>query len=140
MPTSLSTLYRRHSKLIKYGVIGALSSSVDFLIYTSLVLAGMEMLLANIIGVNIGIFTSFTLNRLYNFRVKDHAKQRFVTFYAVGLSGLALSSLMLYGLVDGLALNEISAKVITIVAVAIFQFVINSRVTFRQTKDLTPNL
>lgn len=98
------------------------------------------MMMANVVGVNVGILTSFTLNRRYNFRVKDRAKQRFVTFYAVGLSGLAISSLMLYAMVDGLGLNEIVAKVITIVAVALFQFVVNSRITFRQTHSTTNTL
>ncbi|MCM1336964.1 MAG: GtrA family protein [Candidatus Amulumruptor caecigallinarius] len=137
---TLSELYQRHSKLIKYGVIGALSSSVDFIMYSLLVLGGVDMMMANVVGVNVGILTSFTLNRRYNFRVKDRAKQRFVTFYAVGLSGLAISSLMLYAMVDGLGLNEIVAKVITIVAVALFQFVVNSRITFRQTHSTTNTL
>jgi len=131
---TLIELYRSNSKIIKYGLIGAASSSLDFVIYTALVVAGLNMFWANVIGVNCGIVTSFILNRRYNFKVKDHAAHRFMSFYMVGMAGLALSTGLLYILVESMALNEFFSKLVTIVAVALLQFVFNSRVTFKQTK------
>lgn len=131
---NLIELYRNNSKIIKYGLIGAASSTLDFVIYTALVMTGMNMLWANVIGVNCGIVTSFILNRRYNFKVKDHAAHRFVSFYLVGMAGLALSTGLLYILVECMGLNEIFSKLVTIVAVALLQFALNSRVTFKQTK------
>lgn len=125
-------LIRANSRLIIYGIIGAFSSTLDFVIYTSLVMIGLNMLIANVIGVNIGIFTSFSLNRTYNFKVKDHSRRRFASFYAVGLIGLLLSTAILYLTVDILHLSEITAKIIAIIIVALFQFILNSKITFRK--------
>ena len=127
----INVIYWKYSKLIKYGIFGASSSCLDFVVYTMLIMFNMNMLLANVIGVNCGIFTSFILNRKYNFRVKDHTKQRFIIFYTIGLIGLALSSGLLYTLVLCMGMNEIIAKMITILVVALFQFFLNSRITFK---------
>lgn len=132
MSNKIIELYYKHSRIIKYGVIGAWSSFIDVVSYTILVMASVNMLVANVIGVHIGIMNSFILNRRYNFRVKDYTKQRFISFYIIGLLGLALSSGFLYLFVDGIGMNEIIAKVITIVIVALFQFVLNSRITFKR--------
>lgn len=131
MKDKIKKLYKTNSRLIKYGLIGGLSSSLDFAIYTLLVITNINLLIANIIGVNAGIFTSFILNRQFNFKVKDHTGQRFLSFYTIGLIGLVISSGLLYVFVDCLSLNKIIAKIITIVLVALIQFILNSRVTFK---------
>ncbi len=113
-------------------MIGGVSSSIDFIIYTILVTAHLNVLVANVIGVNIGILTSFVLNRQYNFKVKDRVKQRFISFYTIGLIGLGISSAFLYLFVDLWDMNKVYSKVITIILVAIIQFILNSRVTFKK--------
>lgn len=125
-------LYYRYSKVIRYGVIGAFSSSVDFVAYTLLVMTGVHLMSANVCGVIMGIFTSFLLNRRYNFKVTDRVVKRFLSFFAVGLIGLGLSSALLYVFVERLSVNEIVAKIVTIFVVAVFQFCLNSSITFKK--------
>ena len=80
-------IYNRFRNLILYGIIGSLSSFLDFCVFTVLTsVVGLYYLLANCISVLVGITTSFLLNRAYNFKVKDKAKKRFVIFLTVGLS------------------------------------------------------
>lgn len=114
-----------------YGIIGAFSVGLDFLIYSILVIVGVNLLLANVVGVNIGIVTSFCLNRKHNFRVTDHTRRRFMTFYIVGLIGLAISTGMLLVMVDLVGCDEYLAKIVTIVAVALIQFFLNKTITFK---------
>ncbi len=128
----LTTIIHKNARLIRYGMIGGVSSSIDFIIYTILVTAHLNVLVANVIGVNIGILTSFVLNRQYNFKVKDRVKQRFISFYTIGLIGLGISSAFLYLFVDLWDMNKVYSKVITIILVAIIQFILNSRVTFKK--------
>ena len=128
----ISSVLKRYWNLLLYGLIGLLSSSVDFCIYSILVMLHSDLFVANAIGVNIGIITSFSLNRRSNFKVKDHARLRFTSFYLIGMIGLAISTGILYLAVDIWDINEFYAKGITIILVAIIQFLLNKTITFRR--------
>ena len=129
-------LLEKYKELILYGIIGASCASLDFMVYILMLhLLGAEnVLVANCIGVVCGIVASFTLNRQFNFKVKDKTKQRFLIFLIVGLTGLAISSGALYLLVDVLDYNELYAKLLTIVVVSIIQFILNKTITFKKTQ------
>lgn len=121
--------------LILYGLIGGFCASLDFCIFSILCHWGiMSYLWANIISTHIGIITSFTLNRSINFKVKDNAVVRFLSFYVVGLVGLGISELTLYIMVSIFNLNELICKIMTIILVAILQFLLNKYFTFRKYK------
>lgn len=130
---TLKELYSRFRNLILYGVIGGCCAALDFGVYTALCYKGiMPYLVANIISIHVGIFTSFVLNRSINFKVKDKTATRLLSFYTVGLSGLGISELMLYLLVSIGGLNELVCKLLSIVVVALVQFFLNKHITFRR--------
>ena len=132
----LVIIYQRSRNLILYGIIGGFCSALDFVIYTLLChFDVLPYLWATVISVHIGIFTSFVLNRQLNFKIKDKIPQRFISFYLVGLTGLGISSLMLYLMVDYAHLNEIVCKLITIVIVALVQYFLNKYITFKPSKQ-----
>jgi putative flippase GtrA len=115
-----------------YGIIGGFCAALDFGVYTALCYFDMmPYLWANIISIHVGIFMSFLLNRSFNFKVKDKATKRFLSFYAVGLTGLGISELMLYLMVTLGGMNELLCKLISIVVVALIQFLLNKYITFR---------
>lgn len=122
--------FRKFRNLILYGIIGAFSAGVDFLFYTLLTHTGMNYLLANVLSVGVGIITSFILNRHYNFRVKDKVIRRFMIFLLVGVIGLLLSSLILYLLINVGEQDVLISKLVSIVVVALVQFVLNKYITF----------
>lgn len=128
--------YLQFRHLILYGIIGSFSSGLDFLIYTFLVqLVGFQYLAANCISVIAGISTSFYLNRNYNFKVKDHTKRRFSIFLTVGLCGLVMSNLILYLCIDNLGMDKLISKLLSIVLVVFFQFLVNKYLTFKPTNN-----
>lgn len=129
----LTRLFSKYRNLILYGIIGAICASIDFGVY-SLLSLWIPYLVANIISVHCGIFCSFYLNRNYNFKVKDNTGKRFLSFYLVGLAGLGLSELLLFVLADKMGWHYIAAKLLTVVVVALFQFVLNKFVTFKTSK------
>ncbi len=132
MLNKLCALYARFRNLILYGIIGGFCAGLDFFVYS--VLCQFEVMLylwANVISIHCGIFCSFFLNRSFNFKVKDRATQRFLSFYAVGLTGLAISEGMLYLMVTMVGWNELFCKLISIVVVALIQFILNKYITFR---------
>lgn len=119
-----------NKEFILYTVIGGFCAGLDFGVYTALCFI-MPYLWANVISTHCGIFCSFLLNRQFNFKVKDKTLIRFLSFYTVGLIGLSISSLLLYILVDLVNANEIICKLLTIVIVAIIQFLLNKFITFK---------
>lgn len=125
-------VYGRFRNLILYGIIGGFCAVLDFGVYTALCYWDiMPYLWANIISIHVGIFTSFALNRSFNFRVKDKTATRFLSFYAVGLIGLGISELMLYLMVTAGGWNELICKLLSIVVVALVQFLLNKYITFK---------
>ena len=136
MKNKVISLFYRFRNLILYGIIGCFCAALDCCIYTLLChYEVIPYLWANVISTHVGIFTSFFLNRSYNFKVKDKVPQRFLSFYAVGLAGLGLSSIMLWLMVDKGGLNELVCKLITIVVVALLQFLLNKYITFKTKKE-----
>ena len=136
MKQIIKTLYKKFHHLVLYGIIGSFSSGLDFLIYTFLVqLVGLQYLVANCISVVAGISTSFYLNRNYNFKVKDHTKRRFSIFLTVGLCGLVMSNLILYLCIDNLGMDKLISKLLSIVLVVFFQFLVNKYLTFKPTNN-----
>ena len=132
MKELIRKLYRKFHHLVLYGIIGSFSSGHDFVIYTLLVQgAGVQYIVSNCISVLAGISTSFVLNRNYNFKVKDNTTRRFSIFLSVGLCGLLFSNLILYTCIDILAMNKIASKLLSIVLVVFFQFLVNKYVTFK---------
>jgi len=128
-------LYNQFRNLILYGLIGGFCAALDFAVYTVLCECDiMPYLWANVISIHVGIFTSFVLNRSFNFKVKDKATVRFLSFYTVGLIGLGISELMLYLMVTIGEMNELVCKLISIVVVALIQFLLNKYITFKRTK------
>lgn len=132
----VKTIFIRFHDLILYGIIGCLSSGLDFCVYTFLVrIVGMNYLLANCISVVVGITTSFTLNRKYNFKVTDRTFRRFAIFFTVGICGMLLSNLILYVCIDKLMMDNIVSKLLSIVLVVFVQFLINKFVTFKKINE-----
>ncbi|MDR1792561.1 MAG: GtrA family protein, partial [Bacteroidales bacterium] len=103
-------LFHKFRQLILYAIIGGISAGLDFVVFTLLCKAGMIVIAANIISIHCGIFCSFVLNRYFNFKVKDRALIRFLSFYVVGLIGLVFSTFLLWLMVENWLWNEIYAK------------------------------
>jgi putative flippase GtrA len=134
------TLYSKFRNLILYGIIGSCTATLDFLIFTALT-QGLNLyyIVANIISCSTGILCSFLLNRKYNFKVTDHIARRLLIFVAVGLTGMLLSSLILRITIEQLQWNELLSKLISIIIVVLFQFLLNKHISFRQSANTDEN-
>ena len=118
-------------ELVLYGLVGSFCAGLDFIVYTLLLQFDIDYIISNVISVNIGICTSFILNRRYTFKIKNKTIKRFLTFYVVGFTGLLLSISMLYVLVSFFHVDKVFSKIITIAFVALMQFILNKFVTFK---------
>ena len=115
--------------LIKYFFIGILAASIELLIF-SFFTKYLNYVIANSIAYSFGIITSFTLNKFYNFKVKDKTIIRFGRFLIVNISGLFISNLILFYFSGLLPLIEL--KILSMPIVIFFQFMMNYLWTFKK--------
>jgi putative flippase GtrA len=129
---SIRSFIARHRRFITYGLIGITGASIDFILFAKLA-NYMHYLTANSISVSAGITNNFILNTFFNFKVKDRLFVRFLSFYSIGLFGLVVSSILLTLFISTLGLNHLLSKLFTTFFVAVMQYMLNKRLTFRVT-------
>ena len=78
-----------HDKRIRFILVGGLNTLVDFLIYTTLRLLGVNLVVANFISTSCGMAVSYTLNRNFTFKSTSSKKRKeIVLFISVTAFGL----------------------------------------------------
>ncbi len=121
----------------RFAVVGVTNTIVDygaFIILTRLV--GLDPLKANPIAVEIAIIWSFSWNNLWTFsnrKVSQPFYVRFLVFQFISLGGLALSQTSLLIFNKFFDIFDLVAKALTIPLVLVFNYLLNSRWTFRDT-------
>jgi putative flippase GtrA len=79
----------------------------------------------------VGIINNFLLNSYLNFRKSDGLLRRFVRFYTVGLLGLGLVAVLLVVFHSWLGVDANIVKVASLPIVAVLQFLVNKRWSFK---------
>lgn len=115
--------------LTKYFFIGILAATIELLVFNFLI-QYFNYVIANSIAYSFGIITSFTLNKFFNFKVKDKTIIRFGRFLIVNIVGLFISNLILIYFSGLLPLIEL--KILSMPIVIFFQFITNYLWTFKK--------
>jgi putative flippase GtrA len=115
--------------LIKYFFIGILAAIIELITF-SFFINFLNYIVGNSIAYGFGVITSFTLNRLFNFKVKDKTIIRFGRFLIVNVSGLMISNLILIYFSGIMPYFEL--KILSMPIVIFFQFIMNYLWTFRR--------
>jgi putative flippase GtrA len=111
-------------------------ASLDFIIFSALTIrGGIYHLTANIISVSAGIVTNFFLNYFFNFKSQGNMLLRLLSFYAVGISGLFFSLLLLWLLIDYARFPVLPVKAATIFLVTVVQYTLNKTISFRRSRQ-----
>ncbi|MER7010591.1 GtrA family protein [Saccharopolyspora sp. NPDC000359] len=118
-------------QLLRYALIGGSGVLLDYLLFLLLFNAvGMHEQLANAISTTAGITNNFVLNALFNFRKRDRIVVRFLRFYAVGLTGIALTFLLLQVFSGWLGIDPNLVKAGSLPVVLLLQYTINKKWSF----------
>ncbi|MEX0616461.1 MAG: bifunctional glycosyltransferase family 2/GtrA family protein [Candidatus Woykebacteria bacterium] len=123
----------------RFSVVGATNTFVDYGIFIALTrILGLDPLKANPIAVELAILWSFTWNSIWTFserKVEQSLLSRFLVFQFVSLGGLALSQTSLLLFNKFFNIYDLGAKALTIPIVLVFNYLLNSRWTFRDAKS-----
>ncbi len=110
--------------LIGYGLCSAAALILDCGLLFGLTYVGVNYLPAAAIGFFSGMVLAYILSVrfVYAGRRGTNKKWEAIGFFAIGLAGLLLNQILLYGLVDGLQLSLAFAKALTAIGVFLFNF------------------
>lgn len=117
-------------QFLLYCLCGGIGVATDYTIFHLAVTGGMWYQAANGLSYLAGTLVSFSLNRLFTFKLRDRVLQRLAMFLAVAGVGFLASALLLWALVDLAHLDARLAKLITLPVVVVVQFSLNRRFSF----------
>ncbi|MBL8014896.1 MAG: GtrA family protein [Candidatus Doudnabacteria bacterium] len=129
----LKKIFREHRLFILYCIIGLNGIVVEMVTFLVVLdILQQDKLVANVASMITSVSHNFLLNYHFNFHSKGNFWLRYVTYYAVSLVGLAISSTVLVIGVDLLHLEVVPVKLFSIVIVTVTQFNLNRLITFRK--------
>ncbi|MFF9159484.1 GtrA family protein [Streptomyces longwoodensis] len=118
-------------QLVTYALVGGSGVLLDLGAFLLLYdVAGWHEQLANVLSTSIGITNNFVLNALFTFRRRDRLLVRYLRFYAVGLTGIALTFVLLAVFSRGLGIDPNLVKAGSLPVVLLFQFALNRKWSF----------
>lgn len=118
-------------QLITYALVGGSGVLLDLgaflLLYN---VAGLHEQVANVLSTSLGITNNFVLNALFTFSKRDRLLMRYLRFYAVGLTGITLTFVLLAVFSRGLGIDPNLVKAGSLPVVLVFQFLLNRKWSF----------
>lgn len=115
-------------KFLRFATVGAIGTSVHYVILWGLVTAGVAVLLASTIGAIGGALINYILNYRYTFNSKVAHRSALVKFFAVALIGLLLNLLIMASLTQ---LHYYIAQIIATFFVLVWNYIANLLWTFK---------
>lgn len=155
----LKLMKKGQKELIKYGIVGCVGLVIDMGIYFLLTKVWLVeyspillkivspiikffkatddprttyVAITNVISSSLAVINNFILNSYFTFKVKDHKLRRFASFASIATFGVIISTSLITIFINNLEMNEMVAKAIAIVIVAMMQFLINKYFTFKR--------
>ena len=120
-------------RFIKFGLVGVLNTSINWIVFIILNMLGMYYIFSNIIAYSLSTLNSYIWNSKWGFKYSgDDVKETTAKFIILNIIGLILNTCILYILVDIIGLNKIVSLIITTVIVMILNYFINKLWVFKK--------
>ena len=97
------------------------------------------ILLSNGLAMLAGMLWSFSLNAHYNFKTTNQLMKRFVRYTLVVILGYILGTAIIIICKDMFGFQALVGKLVSLPAVFLFQYLLNSRITFKASLSVNSN-
>ena len=131
-----NTKYKSTIQFIKFGIVGFSNTIISYAVYFFCVWIGMHYQLANIVGFIISVLNAYYWSSRFVF-VKQTGEERGLvsslikTFVAYSFTGIALSAILLWLLIDKMALSEYIAPLLILLITVPLNFILNKYWSFK---------
>lgn len=130
----LTALCEKHEHLLKYFAIGCSASALDVAVFLVLYnVVGTGALIAHSVSVPTAVVFSFLVNARANFRTHDLMALRLLSFAVACGIGYCVGYLVIAGAMS-LGIGANLGKILSLPAVFVTQYALNSRITFRKVR------
>jgi len=117
-----------NNKILRYIVCGGVSAGLEFLVFAALYQL-TEIYISAFVSFLCGLVASYLLNKYIVFKKKGTTGVEVTQFVILGLVNSQISSLMTIGL--SFVVPAIVAKFISIVLIAVWNFIIMNTIIFK---------
>lgn len=119
-----------NSQFIKFGIIGALNSGLNILIYWICIWNGLHYLLANTIGFLITVAISYALNNIFTFKdklekVEWSFKALIKSYISYFFSGMIINSILLWFWNDFIGISQGISPLLNLIVTVPLNFLMN---------------
>lgn len=135
----IKKLFQKYEEIIRYLVVGVLTTLVSLLVYYALVYTvfnpkvAIEMQITNVIAWIVSVTFAYFTNRKYVFKTKDKVSgKEALGFYSSRVSTLLLDMLLMYVLVTLMGLNDKIIKLVVQVVVIVLNYVLSKFMVFKK--------
>jgi len=118
--------------IVRFAIVGSFATAIDLSTYFLLIqLTSLGAVASNIGAFLVSLLISFSVHSRWTFRYESKRLRReLIKFVIVATIGVMLSTLIIFALVNN-GLSEITAKLISILAISIWNFQLNKIWTFK---------
>ncbi len=138
----IRTKYSEYAEIIRYLIIGILTTLVSLGTYYALVLTildpdnSLQLQIANVVSWIVSVLFAYFTNRSYVFKVKDQKiLQEFIKFVASRIFTLIIDMLMMYVFVSLLHFDDKIIKLIIQIIVIVLNYVLSKFLVFIKPKQ-----
>ncbi|MCI8654445.1 MAG: GtrA family protein [Clostridia bacterium] len=140
MKKKIIELIKKYEEILKYLIIGLLTTIVNYIVFIILVNnAKIEMHTSNIIAWIVSVIFAYFTNKLFVFESKSFKLKVLIkeisTFGIARILSLLLEELILYIFVNLLNMNKLIIKLIANIVVIILNYILSKFIIFRKTKN-----
>lgn len=128
--------YKSIIQFIKFGIVGFSNTIISYAVYFFCVWIGMHYQLANIVGFIISVLNAYYWSSRFVF-VKQTGEERVFfsslikTFVAYSFTGIVLNAILLWLLIDKMALSEYIAPLLILLITVPLNFILNKYWSFK---------
>lgn len=118
-------------RISKFLTSGILAAGVEYGVFALLFsVVGWGIFVSNSVSFGCGFLVSFLLNKHWVFGSKNGAMQELAKYALLAATNLVLSNIMLYLMIDILHMNGFVSKFLVMGLIAVWNYVIFSRLIF----------
>jgi len=137
-------LIKKHAEKIRFGIVGAANTALDFALLFILVALGLDKIPANYISTGISFIFSFFVNKSFTFKSKGgNVKKQFAIFIIVTIIGLWIIQPIIITVISNVLANTgwaapiilFTAKIVATVASLIWNYLFYSRLVFKKVDE-----
>lgn len=121
-----------HMQFMRYFLVGGTSALVDLIVFTALIrMFDVQYLVAAFFGYMVGLAWNHMISIYWVFESKHSRGKEIFMVFLIACGGLFWTEIILYGLVEYAAFDEIVAKMISQVIVLVWNFGMRKFYVFR---------